>query len=83
MFLQQLHDFDACARSDARLASVNVQLEQRTHTIGSIIVDHYVQRSLAVDISRALVDAVQRTQQLTRARVAIKRCGMQKRPTFL
>ena len=73
MFIQQLHDFGFRRRSDARLACINVELEQSAHTIDSIITGRFVKRSLAVVVDRVLIDAVQRTQQLARARVAIKR----------
>ena len=69
MFIQQLHNFDSRPRLDARLARVNVELEQSTHTIDNIIDDRYVKHSLAVDVDRVLIDAIQRTQQLARARV--------------
>ena len=82
MFFQQLHNFDWRIDVDARLARVNVQLEQSAHTIGSIIANRQVQRSLAVVVDLVLVDAVKRTQHLARARTAIKRCDMQRRPTF-
>ena len=83
MFVQELHDFDFRVGHDARLARINVELEQSTHTIGSIFTDRYVKHSLAVVVDRVLIDAVQRTQQLARARVAMKRCEMQRRPTFV
>ena len=73
MFSQQLRDFDLRPRRDARHARVNVELEQSAHTIDSIITGRFVKRSLAVVVDRVLIDAVQRTQQLARARVAIKR----------
>ena len=82
MFSQQLRDFDLRPRRDARHARVNVELEQSAHTIDSNITGRFVKRSLAVVVDRVLIDAVQRTQQLARARVAIKRCEMQRRPTF-
>ena len=74
MFFQQLHEFDWRIDVDARLARVNVQLEQSAHTIGIIIVDRYVKRSIAMVVDRVLIDAVKRTQQLARACVAIKSC---------
>ena len=80
MFFQQLHDFDFRSRRDARLARVNVELEQSAHTIDCIIADRYVKRSLAFVVDRVLIDAVQRTQQLARACVAA--CVMQRRQTF-
>ena len=82
MFVQQLHDFDFRVGHDARLARVNVQLEQSAHTFDSVIKDRSVKRSLAFDVDRVLIDAVQRTQQLTRAREAMKSCEMQRRPTL-
>ena len=82
MFLKQLHDFDFRPHRDARLARVNVELEQRAHRIGNIIADRYVKRSPPVVVDRVLIDAIQRTQQMARARLAIKRCEMQRRPTF-
>ena len=82
MFVQELHDFDWRIDVNARLARVNVELEQNAHTIGSIFADCFVQRSLAFVVDRVLIDAIRRTQQLARARVAMKRCEMQRRPTF-
>ena len=67
MFVQQLHDFDFRVGHDARLARVNVQLEQSAHTIGSIFTDRYVEHSLAVVVDRVLIDAVRCTQHLARA----------------
>ena len=81
MIFQQLHDFDVCPRRDARLARVNVELEQSAHTIDATEVDRFVKRRLAIDVDCVLIDAVQRTQHLTRARVAIKSCDMQRRRT--
>ena len=66
MIIKQLHDF-LVVGIDARIARVNVELEQNAHTISSIIMDRYVKRSLAVVVDRILIDAVQRTQQLARA----------------
>ena len=82
MFIQQLHDFDVSVGRDARLARVNVELEQSAHSIDSIFADRFVKRSLAFVVDRVLIDAVQRTQHLARARAAINRCDMQRRPTF-
>ena len=82
MFIQQLHDFDFRVDRDARLASINVELEQRAHTIDSTIADRFVQRSLAIVVDRVLINAIRRTQQMARACVAIKRCDMQRRSTF-
>ena len=82
MFFQQLHNFGFRVGRDARLAHVNVELEQSAHTIDGIFADCFVQRSLAVKVDRVLIDAVQRTQQLARARLVIQRCEMQRRPTF-
>ena len=62
MLLQQLHDFDICVVFNDRLARVNVELEQSAHTIGRIIADRYVKRSLAFVVDYVLIDAVQRTQ---------------------
>ena len=81
MFFQQLHNFDFRVGRDARLARVNVQLEQRTNSIYVVPANGDVQRSLASVVDRVLLDAVQRTQHLTRARVAIKSCDMQRRRT--
>ena len=61
MFIQQLQDFDVGVGFDVHLARVNVELEQSTHTIDSIIVDRSVQSSLAFVVERVLIDAVQRT----------------------
>ena len=83
MFIQQLHNFDFRPRSDARLARVNVELEQSAHTIDLWTIDDQVQRSLAFVVDRVLINAIQRTQQLARARVAFRRCDMQRYPTFL
>ena len=84
MFIQQLHDFFAVGIDiDDHLARVNVQLEQRTHTIGNIFADRFVQRSLAVVVDRVLIDAVQRKQQLARTCVAVHTCQMQRRRTVL
>ena len=82
MFIQQLHDFDWRIHVDARLACINVELEQSAHTIDSWTIDGLVQRSLAFVVDRVLIDAVQRTQQLARARAAIKTREMQRRPTL-
>ena len=82
MFIQQLHNFDFRPRSDARLARVNVELEQSAHTIDSIKEDRYVKRSPPVVVDRVLIDAIQRTQQVARARLAAIRCEMQRRGTF-
>ena len=82
MFIQQLRDFDNRV-IDARLARVNVELEQSAHTIDLRATDGKVQRSLAVVVDRVLIDTVQRTQQLTRANIAGKTCIMQRRPTFV
>ena len=70
MFFQQLHNFDFRRRHDARLARVNVEIEQSAHTIDLWTIDGQVQRSLAIDVDRVLIDAVQRTKQLACARVA-------------
>ena len=83
MFFHQLRDFDVRRHRDARLARINGELEQRTHTIGSIFADRFVQRSLAVIVDRVLIDAVQRTQHLARACVTSIRCEMQWRQTIL
>ena len=83
MCSQQLYDFDFLVSRDARLARVKVELEQSAHTIDLWTIDGQVQRSLAIDVDRVLIDTVQRTQQLARAREAIKRCDMQRYPTFL
>ena len=82
MFFQQLHDFDFRPPRDARLARVNVELEQSAHTFDFWTIDGQVQRSHAIDVNRVLIDAVQRTHQLARARVAIITCPMQRRRTF-
>ena len=82
MFVQQLHDFDVRRRRDARLARINGELEQRTHTIGIIFADRYIKRSLAFVVDRVLIDVIQRTQQLARAHMVNKTCEMQRRPTF-
>ena len=82
MFFQQLHDFDFRVGSDARLARVNVQVEQRAHKIDVTEVDRFVKRRLAFAVDRVLIDAVQCTQQRARACAAIKRCDMHRRPTF-
>ena len=83
MFFQQLRDFDERLRRDARLARVNVELEQSAHTIDLWTTDGQVQRSLAVIVDRILIDAVQCTQQLTCACVVRKWwCEMQRRPTI-
>ena len=82
MFVKQLHDFDFRRHLNARLARVNVELEQNAHTIGSIIANRFVQRSLAFVVDRVLIDAVQRTQQLAHAYFAVHTCVMQRRPTF-
>ena len=78
MFFQQLHNFDFRVGRDARLARVNVELEKSAHTIDSIVANRYVKRSLAVVVDRVLINAVQRTQQLARACVAIMNCAMQR-----
>ena len=83
MFVQELHDFDFRVGHDARLARVNVQLEQSAHTIGSIFTDRYVEHSLAVVVDRVLIDAVRCTQHLARAcAVKTRWCVMQRRSTF-
>ena len=82
MFIQQLHDVDACVRINARLARVNVELEQSAHSIDFWKTDGEVQRSLAFIVDRVLIDAVQRTQHLARTRAAIIKCEMLRRPTF-
>ena len=82
MFFQQLRDCDFSSRRDARLARVNVELEQRAHRIDCIIADRFVQRSLAFVVDRVLIDAVQRTQQLAHAFFIVHTCVMQRRPTF-
>ena len=82
MFFQQLHDFDACARINARLARVNVEVEHSANTLDSPIANRYVKRSLAFVVDRVLIDAVHRTQHLACAYVAVHTCQMQKRRTF-
>ena len=82
MFIQQLRELDFRVGRYARLARVNVELEQSAHTIDLWTIDGQIQRSLAIVGDRVLIDAVQRTQQLARARVVIQRCDMQWRPTF-
>ena len=82
MFVQQLHDFDFRVGRNARLARVNVELEQNAHRIGIIITDRYIKRSLAFVVDRVLIDAVRRTQQLARARVTMKNCELQRRRTI-
>ena len=82
MFIKQLRDF-LVVGINVSLARVNVELEQSAHTIGIIFEDRYVKRSHAIVVDRVLIDAVQRTEQLARARVAMKRCIMQRSPTFL
>ena len=67
MFIQQLYDFDWRIDVDARLAHVDVELEQSTHTIDSIMANRSVKRSVAFVVDRVLIDAIQRTQQLARA----------------
>ena len=80
MFIQQLHDFDVGVGRNARLACINVELEKSAKRIDLWTIDGQVQRSLAFAVNRVLIDAVQRTQQLARAYVAI--CEMQRRPTL-
>ena len=82
MFIQQLHDFDVGVGRNARLARLNVELEQSAHRIDSWTTDGQVQRSLAIVVDRVVIDAIQGTQQLARAHVAVHTCEMQWRPTF-
>ena len=58
MFIQQLHDFDWRIHVDARLARVNVKLEQRAHRIDFWNTNGQLQRSLAIAVDRVLIDAV-------------------------
>ena len=81
MFIQQLHEFNFRAGRYARLARVDVELEQSANTIDLWTIDGEVQRRDVVVVDRVLINAIQRTQQLARARLANKRCAMQRRPT--
>ena len=81
MIIKQLHDFDVRVGINDHIARVKVQLEQSTHQIDRTTYGK-VQRSLAVVVDRALIDTVQRTQQLARVCAVICCCDVQRHPTF-
>ena len=72
MFFKQLYNFNVCVSFDRGLARVNVQLEQSAYTFNFRTLQSPVASSVAVVVDRVLIDAVQRTQQLARARAAEK-----------
>ena len=82
MFFKQLYNFNVCVSFDRGLARVNVQLEQSAYTFNFRTLQSPVASSLAVVVDRVLIDAVQRTQQLARARAVVKSCAVQRRPTY-
>ena len=83
MIIKQLRDFDVRPRRDARRARVNVELEQSAHGIDFWTIDGQVQRSLAIEVDRVLIDAVQRANHLARACAIQIWCFMQRRPAFV